>query len=250
MKLEELVNKNYDKLNQNDLYIWSYIIHHKEECQSISVKELAERCNVSHTTIIRFTKKIGLQGYSELKIYLRWDCEKEDHFNSKEIEASYQDYIKTMDVIMEQDLTPLFEMLEQSEKIYAYGTGVVQKHAAREFKRVMAFAGYLIYSMEGREEMGMVLNYVSEKDVFFLYSLSGNEAFINDFVKRLKVRGVKIVSITQTGNNELARLSDVSIQFFCHPIIKKDKGADLKMVSQFFLINEFLLLKWLEYKQS
>lgn len=28
MKLEELVNRNYQQLNDNDLYIWNYIIHH------------------------------------------------------------------------------------------------------------------------------------------------------------------------------------------------------------------------------
>ena len=29
MRLEELVNKNYQLLNENDLYIWNYIIHHR-----------------------------------------------------------------------------------------------------------------------------------------------------------------------------------------------------------------------------
>ena len=32
MRLEELVNKNYQSLNDNDLYIWNYIIHHKKDC--------------------------------------------------------------------------------------------------------------------------------------------------------------------------------------------------------------------------
>ena len=29
MKLEELVNRNYQQLNDNDLYIWNYIIHYR-----------------------------------------------------------------------------------------------------------------------------------------------------------------------------------------------------------------------------
>lgn len=250
MKLEKLINDNYEKLNENDLYIWSYILHHKEECKNISIQELAARCNVSHTTIIRFTKKIGLEGYSELKIYLKWDSEKKETFNSREIEKAYQDYMKTMDVIMEQNLTKLFEMLEHSRKIYAYGSGSVQKHASKELKRVMLFAGYLIHTIEGRDETRILLNHVSKDDVFFLYSLSGNNTFMNEFAERLKARGVGIISITQVGNNDLARLSDVNIQFYCHPVIKRENHADLEMASQFFLINEFLLLKLLDYKQS
>lgn len=250
MKLEKLINDNFDKLNENDLYIWSYILHHKEECKNISIQELAARCNVSHTTIIRFTRKIGLGGYSELKIYLKWDSEGKETFNSREIEKVYQDYMKTMDVIMEQDLTKLFEMLDHSGKIYAYGSGSVQKHASKELKRVMLFAGYLIHTVEGRDETRILLNHVSKDDVFFLYSLSGNNSFMNEFAERLKARDVKIVSVTQVGNNELARLSDISIQFYCHPVIKRENHADLNMASEFFIINEFLLLKLLDYKQS
>lgn len=73
---------------------------------------------------------------------------------------------------------------------------------------------------------------------------------MNEFAERLKARDVKIVSVTQVGNNELARLSDISIQFYCHPVIKRENHADLNMASEFFIINEFLLLKLLDYKQS
>ena len=72
---------------------------------------------------------------------------------------------------------------------------------------------------------------------------------MNEFAQRLKARNVRIISVTQVGNNELSRLSDVSIQFYCHPIVRKEHGNDLYMVSQFFLINEFLLLKLLDYQQ-
>ena len=52
MKLEELINKNYRQLNENDLYIWNYINHHKKECEHLSIDELALRCNVSRSTIL------------------------------------------------------------------------------------------------------------------------------------------------------------------------------------------------------
>ena len=51
MKLEELVNRNYQQLNDNDLYIWNYIIHHRKECERLSIDELALRCSVSRSTI-------------------------------------------------------------------------------------------------------------------------------------------------------------------------------------------------------
>lgn len=41
MTLDKLVEDNYHQLNENDLYIWQYILHHKRECQRISIKDLA-----------------------------------------------------------------------------------------------------------------------------------------------------------------------------------------------------------------
>ena len=86
--LDEMVNSHYDQLNENDLYIWQYIYHHKSDCQKMSIQELARTCNVSHTSIIRFCKKIGLDGYSELKIHLKWSMKKQFDFDSQ-ITVSY-----------------------------------------------------------------------------------------------------------------------------------------------------------------
>ena len=88
MRLEELVNKHYDKLNHSDLYIWKYIFNHKKDCCNLTIDELANRCNVSRTTILRFAQKLSLKGYSELKIYLKWESEDKE-FNEK-------DYLKVV----------------------------------------------------------------------------------------------------------------------------------------------------------
>ena len=83
MTLDKLVEDNYHQLNENDLYIWQYILHHKRECQRISIKDLARNCNVSHTSILRFTKKLGLEGFSELKVHLKWDLAQKPNFKPR-----------------------------------------------------------------------------------------------------------------------------------------------------------------------
>ena len=72
MHLEQLIEQNYHKLNESDLYIWNHIRTHPDECRDISIDALSEACCVSHTTILRFAKKLGLSGFSELKVILKW----------------------------------------------------------------------------------------------------------------------------------------------------------------------------------
>lgn len=56
MKLDELINNNYLKLNDSDLYILKYIMNNKNQCIDLTINELASKCNVSRTTILRFTQ--------------------------------------------------------------------------------------------------------------------------------------------------------------------------------------------------
>lgn len=250
MRLETLIEENYDKLNENDLSVWNYILRHKKECQTMSIQELEKQCHVSHTTVSRFTHKLGMEGYGELKIFLKWDSREEESFDVREIERVYQDYIKTLDMMKDRDCSDVSEMLSKAGSIYVYGTGAVQKNAARELKKNLLFLDYLCNLIEGRDEIKMVLEIVKEGDVFFLFSLSGENAFVNELTGRLKAKGVKIISVTKVGNNELSRLSDISLQFYAHPVLKGRCNSDVYMTAQFFVVNEFLLLKGLEYGRS
>ena len=38
MRLETLIEENYDKLNENDLSIWNFILRNKKECQTMSIQ--------------------------------------------------------------------------------------------------------------------------------------------------------------------------------------------------------------------
>ena len=55
MRLEELLNQYSDRLSENDLYIWDYVEKHKKQCENMTIEELARKCNVSRTTVLRFT---------------------------------------------------------------------------------------------------------------------------------------------------------------------------------------------------
>lgn len=250
MRLESLIEENYEKLNENDLYIWNYILHHKKECQTMSIQELASKCNISHTTILRFTHKLGLQGYSEMKIYLKWENKQQRQLDNKEIEKVYKDIEKTIEVMKNRDFYDVFELFDKADRIYIYGSGAVQKSAAEDLKRNMIFGNKLVYVLEGREETKIISDVLTSKDVFILLSLSGNNSFMNEFARNLKEKGVKIISITQVGNNELASISDISLQFYTHSILVNQNQMKFCSTTQFFLVNQILLLKYLEYSDN
>ncbi|MCY8507811.1 MurR/RpiR family transcriptional regulator, partial [Bacillus atrophaeus] len=78
MSLEELINQHYNKLNDNDFYILKYILNHKHTCYLLGINDLAKECSVSRSSILRLSQKLGFSGYSEFRVYLKWEDQPEE----------------------------------------------------------------------------------------------------------------------------------------------------------------------------
>ena len=55
-------------LNDLELEVYNYIMRHQEKVLEMKIRELAEGSHVSTTTVLRFCKKMGCNGYSEFKV--------------------------------------------------------------------------------------------------------------------------------------------------------------------------------------
>ena len=148
MTLEELIEEHYEQLNENDLYIWQYIYHHKRECHKMSIQELAHACNVSHTSIIRFAKKLGLDGYSELKVYLKWSLNKVSTFDHKVLPTCANEMKETIDYMETADFDQILQYIDEANRIFIYTTGELQHHVAQELKREFAYCKKIMHLIE------------------------------------------------------------------------------------------------------
>lgn len=247
MRLEDLIEQNYHKLSANELYIWDYIRKHPEDCRTISIDQLAAACNISHTTILRFAKKLGLKGFSELKVVLKWQQPSASGgFPPDTIARTAQDYRQTLEYISSVELSDLFSLIDGAGKTYVYGSGSVQQLAACDLKQKFFTANKLLHVIEGEEEMRKLAERVGENDLVILISLSGDNAFVNQAAEAVKRHGGVVASICRIQSNRLIYLSDINIPFFTHPI---DLGGAMEYwpSNLLFLINEFLILRYLQY---
>ena len=156
MKLDELINNNYLKLNDSDLYILKYIMNNKNQCIDLTINELASKCNVSRTTILRFTPKLGFKGYSEFKVFLKWELEALKKIESKPVEKFYCDIEETLKSMQQKDFTEICKLIYNAERVFVYGTGIAQASVAREIKREFLSLQKCFYEIEGDTELKML----------------------------------------------------------------------------------------------
>lgn len=248
MTLEEIVYAHYENLNKIDVCIWQYISRHMDTCKKLSIQQLAKACNVSHTTILRFAKKLGFEGYSELKVYMKWDSEKQEVFHKKMMNQAVDEMKKTL-LMIEEDIDEALSYICQANTIYVYATGEVQYLAAQELKRAFAYKGMIMHVIQGEVELDTTLLYVQKQDLFFLISLSGENPTILTLADFLKRKHIKIIGIGMT-ESILETKCDAYLGFTSNTIPIGNYHHMYTCSCHFFMIVEMLFLKFIEYHQK
>ncbi|MEG1462260.1 MAG: MurR/RpiR family transcriptional regulator [Anaerorhabdus sp.] len=247
MHLEELINANYAKLNENDHYIWKYISTHRKVCEKLAIEDLAQRCHVSRSTILRFSQRLGLKGYAEFKVYLRLDNE---HHVEKEtgLELVYQNYLEYMGEIKEKDFTSIIKLISNAKNAYVYGTGSIQNNVAAEIKRSFLNVDKLFFHITSANESHVFADMIDHEDVIIMISYAGENPQLLDFARKLKAKSVPIIAITITKDNTLAHIAEESLIVEV-PKLMNPLGPRYEGLVNYFMLVDFIIVKYMDYHE-
>lgn len=194
------------KLNDTDDQIIEYIKNNRDEVLSLSIKKLGERLFTVPNTIVRLSKKLGYEGFSELKSALKFESENEAENNSQILE----NIKKTLETIDVENIDKICRKLKETKNIYFYGVGdslpfceMMTKSLKCVGKKAEFFTHHhdMLYSAEN----------LSPKDLAFIISISGETGQILEAAKIAKEREAYIVSLTHLCGNSLAKLSSQNL---------------------------------------
>ena len=249
MRLEELMNQYSNRLSENDYYIWSYVEKHKKQCENMTIEELAKKCNVSRTTILRFTKKLSLKGFGEFKVHLKMENDDKKKDASKAVKVCMA-YEEMMQEIVQQDFQEIIELIYHANRVFVFGTGMLQRTVAKEFKRLFYFANKNFYDFNGNTEYETVAQYINEKDLVLIISTSGEGEAAIDFAKKVKIKGVPIISITKQKKNPLAEISNYNLYISTTTVEQHMYKGRYESMTSYFILSEMLFLRYLEYVEE
>lgn len=251
MTLEKLVNQHYDRLNTTDLFIWKYIVNHKKECCRYTIYELAEKCSVSRTTILRFAKKLSLSGYSELKAILNLESKQMQLEDSFDIQAIFDSYRHVIDDMGKKDFQRINELIYGAKHLYAYATGVMQNNIMNELRRMFNNSGDYIINIGNTGEVNHFLTNMDPDGLVFIISLSGENKATIDFARKLRLRDIPVISITKLSDNTLATICNENL-YIHSPDFQAIMGDHPNFISSvgFFAAVETLYLNYQIYKKE
>ncbi|MEG0273568.1 MAG: MurR/RpiR family transcriptional regulator [Longicatena sp.] len=250
MKLDDLVITYYDNLNDTDIEIWNYIVNHKLECTKMSIEELAKLCMVSRMTILRFTKKISLDGYSDLKFLLKEEFRNQKQWSKEEIDNTCEQHVHTIHLLKTMDLRSICQMLFEANRCFVYGTGFLVKSSMQILKEEMFKTNVVFNLLQGNGEMRTYLENIEKDDVMVLFSISGENEQVIEYSKQLKEKGVKLIVFCPFKDSTLGKYADAFLNF--SPFMTKENAKSLHMypISMLIFSIELLYYEYCLYLQE
>ncbi len=228
MYLEALISEHYHAFNDNEKEIARYMIDNQQYILSESIEAFAKRCLTSKSSLLRLTKKMSFSGYSEFKFFLKQQ-NKEDKDTRNYIELLNNDINSTISYLEQHDYNPLVDQLLVAKRIYCFATGHGQSNVLNEFVRVLTQCNKMVISFPALTEFEISEPLIQSDDLVIVVSLSGNRESIQSVITKLKMRHVKIASITLLQNNWLAQMSDYTLFYHIHKI--KAKNTQVETIS-------------------
>ncbi len=245
----DLINHYYTDLNENDVTISKYILDNISDIPNLTAQEMANSVYLSKTTVIRFCKKIGFTGITELKAYIKNETLNStfvSHTNiSKYVKA---DILSTIDYLNEIDWNPIFKALEDSSDIYILPTGEAQRSQAKEMSRLLFLMGRKVEVIDSTSlnEFRRMLEIVDSNSFFILISLSGENAQLIELQKYLIFNDFLSLSITRKEQNTIASNSTFNL-YGVSTGSPAEKNWWVQTTSAFYLTIETFLYAYWDY---
>lgn len=199
------------KFNNTEIGIYKYIVSNTDKIPYMTIRELSKALHISTSSVLRFCDKVNCNGYNDFKEKVK------DYLKTANIKTPMQDleelqhYFTCVNTsAFEEKISTVTEIIKKSEMIVFFGlgsSGSLAKYGAR------------LFSNMGKFSVAIEDNYYPEcvnipsNAVVFTLSESGEGEELIDMLLAFRQKESYVISITNSPNCTLAKVSDWNISY-------------------------------------
>ncbi|WP_270563965.1 MurR/RpiR family transcriptional regulator [Clostridium beijerinckii] len=243
MTIENMI-KCCDKLTQTENILAQYIIKNKNKISTLSIQQLSEKTFVSKSAIHRFCKKIGVDGFNELKVKVAQDIAEESKIENdidvnfpflegdtqgviaqkliKLYETTIRDTYKYIDV---EKLNTCVSILHKADVIDIY-THAHNSNVAENFMDKMRSIGRMVNCTKSFYDQRCTATASKKNHAALLLSYSGKSNFLKPISEVLYKRGIETIWIGRVGSSSVP-------EYIKHRLYISDRENFKNRISQF-----------------
>lgn len=236
-------------LTDTDAKIADYVLEHSDEILNDSVQVLAKKTETSPSAVIRFSKRLGFSGFSELKVELakEYNGSIENFTEQIKEEDSVHTLIQktkvmnlevveqTYHLINEATLEKGIEAMKNASCIYLFGIGASSMVCDDLLNKLFRIGKNAVHHLDSHFQTISAAN-ITPQDVAIGISYSGETKEVVTAMKYAKQQGAITIGITQLKKSPLSRYCDL---FLYLPTEEKELriGAISSRLASFILTD-------------
>ena len=224
--MESIVHQirfSLDSMGPAEKKIAEYLLTHTGEIINISISDLAKLCNCGDATIVRFSRRLGLSGYQELKLRLAAELNASSTISSeiekgdscfdifkKRIADITDSLYSTESVLDAPSLDKASHAIKNADRIVIFGLGnsaAIAQDAAHKFLRI----GLPAQACCDNHIQAIIASHLKRGNVAIGISHSGASKDVVDALRLSKACGATTISVTNHASSPIVETSDITL---------------------------------------
>ena len=248
------ITSAYDNLGRAEQRVASFIQNYPEEILKLPINVLADKVGVAVSTVVRLCRRIGLDGYSDLKIALAKDLALNYREIYQEIDTTdslvsilnkarlmqTQAIDSTFKLLSEEQLQKACRTLDEAGAVLVIGTGGTAA-IAKLFSYKLLKLGLNSQWSSDFTTVPLLLNRMTPLDVLFAISHSGSTHDVCESLATAKDKGCKTIVLTNYSHSLLAKEADIVLTTAVKPSPLGSEGG-VTRITQISVLEVVCLL--------
>lgn len=264
MSPSNLIKTQMDSYATGEEKIARYILEHYEEIIHINIGDISKDIDVSESSIVRFTKKLGYSGFRDFKYACAQDVSENrvSHYDELEIESTdyanvmhnfFLNHISNIQNNLKQlntkTLSEVAELIDANDNLYIVGAYLSGNLAQNLYYRLRLLYKN-VFLIDSFTSSILEKSWLGEGDLVIAISQSGETDDVITFVHEAKKKGAHIISFTTSMNSSLYKMGDYQIIPVSNYSNRETKYIDTESIMKLIFDSLYIYLLMKKEKQD
>lgn len=197
----ELIQNHFEEFTKSEKEIAIYIINNPQKIFPFNISDLVKKTKASKSSIIRFTQKLGYEGFTDFKFDLRRAIISNDneYQDDNSVIKSYIEILNQLEATIDKDQILAFaKRISLAKKIKIIANGRTYNSAC-QFKQRLLKIGI---DSEALQEMSLIrdsLSILKKGDMVIIFTIADNGKIYPSLFKDINF-SYDVSTITMTNN--------------------------------------------------
>ncbi|EPR4994584.1 SIS domain-containing protein [Vibrio navarrensis] len=215
------------QLSQSGRLIGDWIVENAEKAAQLTSQELAEQAQVSQSSIVKFTQRLGFKGYSAFKLALTEEIGRKQAMQAtplhsdiladdplaviaqKLIKAKTDAMFQTTNALSYEACHQAVQWLSEARRVQIVGIGG-SALTAKDLSYKLLKLGITTLAEQDSHVQIAVARTLSEQDVQIVISFSGERKEILVAADAAKEQGAKVIALSSPKKSRLRQIADMT----------------------------------------